>query len=283
MSLEILFTGTGTSVGIPMIGCHCPVCTSSDPRNTRWRSSVYIRTAKTAVVIDTPPDFRQQMLQFKIERLDGVVFTHAHADHFLGFDDIRRFNTLKSAPIAAYADPVTLAEIRSVFHYIGNKPSAQGLYRPLINFHEAVEPFQIGDLRFTPVEVCHGVRMTGYLVQTAQASIGYVPDCCGMPDEAIKTFKGVDLMILDALRYRPHPAHFCVRQSLEVLEKIGAKRSCLTHICHDIEHATLAAELPPGVEPAYDGLRIRLPGAAGSAAPDTDKVHASRVQRESAL
>ncbi len=262
MSLEILFTGTGTSVGIPMIGCHCPVCTSADPRNTRCRSSIYISTGATAVVIDTPPDFRQQMLRFGIESLDGVLFTHAHADHFLGFDDIRRFNTLKGGALPAYADPVTLAEIRHVFHYIGSKPSREGLYRPLINFFEATEPFRIRELHFTPVEVSHGRRMTGYLVQSAGASIGYVPDCCGMPDEALHIFRGVDLMILDGLRYRPHPAHFNIEQSLNVLQKIGARRSCLTHICHDIDHAVLAGELPDGVEPAYDGLRIVLPGGA---------------------
>ena len=256
---EILFTGTGTSTGIPMIGCRCPVCTSDDPRNTRCRSSVYIRSNDTAIVIDTPPDFRQQMLTHKIDSLDGVLFTHAHADHFLGFDDIRRFNTLKGGVLPAYADPITLAEIRKVFHYIGSKPSGKGLYRPLINFCEATEPFKIGDLRLTPVEVKHGSKMTGYLVETKEASLGYVPDCCEMPDKALEIFKGVDLMVLDGLRYRPHPAHFSIKQSLKVLQHIGARRSCMTHICHDIDHAVLERELPAGVEPAYDGLRISLP------------------------
>ncbi len=242
-----------------MIGCHCPVCTSNDPRNTRFRSSVYIRTANTAIVIDTPPDFRQQMLQHKIESLDGVVFTHAHADHFLGFDDIRRFNTLKGTSIPAYADPDNMAEIRKVFHYIGSKPSREGLYRPLINFHEVTESFQIGDIKLTPVEVKHGIKMTGYLVETEEESLGYVPDCREMQEKTVKIFQGVDLMILDGLRYRPHPTHFCIEQSLQLFKRIGAKRSCITHICHDIDHATLAAELPDGVEPAYDGLRIRLP------------------------
>jgi len=259
MSLELLFTGTGTSVGIPMIGCHCPVCTSDDPRNKRTRSSVYIHTEDTAIVIDTPPDFRQQMLRYQIESLDGVVFTHAHADHFLGFDDIRRFNTLKRGIIPAYADPVTMDEIRKVFHYIGSQPSGEGLYRPIINFRETVEPFQIGDLKLTPVEVEHGTRMTGYLIESCGAAIGYVPDCSAMPAAALQTFKGVDLMILDGLRYRPHPAHLCIEQCLDVLSRIGARRSCITHICHDIDHALLADELPAGVEPAYDGLRIKMP------------------------
>lgn len=259
MSLEILFTGTGTSVGIPMIGCHCPVCSSNDPRNKRTRSSIYVHTETTAIVIDTPPDFRQQMLEYRIESLDGVVFTHAHADHFLGFDDIRRFNTLKKAAISAYADPVTMAEIRNVFHYISDQPSQAGLYRPVINFHEVVEPFQIGDLKLTPVEVTHGIRMTGYLIESRGATLGYVPDCSGMPDKALQTFQGVDLMILDGLRYRPHPAHFNIKQSLEILGRIGARRSCITHICHDIDHEVLSGELPAGVEPAYDGLRIKLP------------------------
>ncbi|MFO7936287.1 MAG: MBL fold metallo-hydrolase [Kiritimatiellia bacterium] len=258
MALKILFTGTGTSVGIPMIGCHCPVCSSSDPRNTRSRSSVYLKTSDTALIIDTPPDFRQQMLTYRIEHLDAVVFTHAHADHFLGFDDIRRFNTLKGGAIPAYADPETMTEIQRVFNYIDSKPSSEGLYRPVVEFHDVSSVFSVGDIKLTPVEVQHGHRMTGYRIDCKDVSAGYVPDCCGISQESINTFKGVDVMILDGLRYRPHPSHFSIEQSCEVLEKIGAERSLLTHICHDVDHAELSRSLPSHIQPAYDGLEITL-------------------------
>jgi len=258
MSLKILFTGTGTSVGIPMIGCHCPVCTSSDPRNNRCRSSIFIDAEETALIIDTPPDFRHQMLKYGIEHLDAVVFTHAHADHFLGFDDIRRFNTLRGGVIPAYADPDTLAEVRRVFHYIGSKPSPEGLYRPLIEFHKVTQPFMIGNVKLTPVEVQHGRSMTGYRIDHNGKSLGYIPDCCGIPHDSFECLRDLDLMILDGLRYEPHPSHFSIEQSCEVLKKIGAKQSLLTHICHDIDHATLSRQLPAHIQPAYDGLSITL-------------------------
>ena len=259
MPLELTFLGTGTSVGIPMIGCHCRVCASNDPRNTRRRTSLHVSTGEVAFVIDTPPDFRQQVLDFGIERVDAVVFTHAHADHIFGFDDIRRFNTLKGGVIPAYGDAETLGDVQRVFSYIGNKPSPHGLYRPLVDFIEVTEPFQVGDVRLTPLDVQHGRKMTGYRMDHEQHRIGYVPDCHGMPASTVKRLAGVDVMILDALRYRPHPSHICVQESLELLSKIGAKASYLIHLCHDVDHAELEATLPPSVHVSYDGLRLRLP------------------------
>jgi len=258
MSIELVFLGTGTSVGVPMIGCRCPVCTSKDTRNTRRRTSLYVQTEKTAVVLDTPPDFRQQALDYGVERVDAVVFTHAHADHIFGFDDIRRFNTIQDCVIPAYAVAETLADVKRVFNYIGNTPSPQGLYRPLVDFIEVVGPFAVGDLRLTPLEVQHGKRMTGYLLENGGRRVGYVPDCHAMPAETVERLRGVDVMILDALRYRPHPTHICVQESLDLLARIGADRSYLIHLCHDVDHARLESELPPGVQVSYDGLRVRL-------------------------
>jgi len=258
MSMDLIFLGTGTSVGVPMIGCHCPVCSSKDPRNSRRRTSLYVRTERTAFVIDTPPDFRQQVLDFGIERVDAVVFTHAHADHIFGFDDIRRFNTLQNCVIPAYADAETLADVRRVFSYIGNSPSPKGLYRPLVDFVEIGGPFAVGDVKLTPLDVEHGCKMTGYLLEQGALRIGYVPDCHSMPRETLERLHGVDVMILDALRYRPHPTHICVEESLALLAKIGAKRSYLIHLCHDVEHAELESRLTSGIYVSYDGLRVRL-------------------------
>ncbi len=258
MPIELTFLGTGTSVGIPMIGCHCDVCLSVDPRNTRRRTSLYVRTEMTAFVIDTPPDFRQQVLDFGIERVDAVVFTHAHADHIFGFDDIRRFNTLKGGVIPAYGDAETLGDVQRVFNYIGNKPLQHGLYRPLVDFIEIKSKFEIGDVCLTPLDVQHGRKMTGYLMEHDGIKIGYVPDCHSMPAATVAKLSGVDVMILDALRYRPHPSHICVEESLTLLSAIGANMSYLIHLCHDVDHAELEAKLPPTVHVSYDGLKIQL-------------------------
>ena len=254
--MDILFLGTGTSVGIPMIGCGCGVCTSGDPRNTRRRSSLYVSTAETAFVIDTPPDFRQQMLDNRIGRCHAVLFTHAHADHIFGFDDIRRFNTIHQRVLPAYAEAETMAGIRHVFGYIDDRPSSLGLYRAQIDFVTVRGAFEVGDVRATPLRVEHGEAMTGYLLEHGGARVGYVPDCARLPPETVERLRGVDVMILDCLRYRAHPAHLNVEQSLAYLAQIRAKRAYLTHLCHDVDHATLEAELPEGVRVSYDGLVV---------------------------
>lgn len=241
-----------------MIGCHCSVCASEDPHNIRRRSSLYVKTGQVAFVIDTPPDFRQQVLDFGIEQIDAVVFTHAHADHIFGFDDIRRFNTLKGGVIPAYGDSETLEDVKRVFNYIGNKPSPHGFYRPLVDFIEINGPFQVGDVLLTPLDVQHGRRMTGYLMEHEQVKVGYVPDCHSMPISTVAKLSGADVMILDALRYRPHPSHISVEESLALLSKIGAKSSYLIHLCHDVDHNKLEAELPPNVHVSYDGMRVML-------------------------
>ena len=257
--MELSFLGTGTSVGIPMIGCHCPVCQSKNPKNRRRRSCLYVKTDEVAFVVDTPPDFREQMLDAGIERLDAVLFTHAHADHLFGFDDVRRFNTLSGGVLPAYAIPETLESIHRIFNYIGQKPSPIGLYRPMINFIPVTGPFRIGDVRITPLRVEHGIPTVGYLMESREGRVGYISDCHSLTDEVVEALKGVDVMALNALRYRPHPTHLSLEASLGYLERIGARRSYLIHLCHDMDHDKLASELPPGVFPSYDGLRVSLP------------------------
>ena len=254
--MNAVFLGTGTSVGVPMIGCACPVCRSPDPRNKRRRAGFHVQAAGVHVVVDTAPDFREQALTFKIPRVDAVLFTHGHADHIFGFDDIRRFNTVQNEVIPAYGHPATLASIRRIFDYIGASP-VPGLYRPLIVFREATEPFAIGPLRVTPFEVMHDENPTlGYLFQEGARSLAYVPDCLEMSDVVIDLLHGVDVMVLDALRHRPHRTHMTLEQSLATLARIRPERAFLTHMCHDLDHAETEAMLPENIRLAYDGLSV---------------------------
>jgi phosphoribosyl 1,2-cyclic phosphate phosphodiesterase len=258
--LEMTFLGTGTSLGVPMIGCTCAVCHSADPHNRRRRSSVYVAAGATRLVIDTSPDFREQALTFGLRQVDAVLFTHAHADHILGLDDIRRFNTLQSAVIPVYAVPETMEEVRRVFAYIG-RPVEPGLYRPQVDFRivPPQEPFRVGEVEITALTVAHGSEYTvGFLLEWQGRRIGYFPDCHRMPEATRQALGGVSLMVLDTLRYRPHPTHLSVAESMALLQAIGAPRSYLTHLCHDLDHARLEQELPAGIHVAYDGLVVRV-------------------------
>ncbi len=265
---ELLFLGTGTSTGVPMIGCDCPVCTSPDPRNRRLRSSLYLRLGDIALLLDTATDLREQAITHNIRQVDAVLFTHAHADHVFGLDDLRRFNTLQqNQVIPAYAVPETAAEIRRVFSYLFQS-CQHGLYRARVDLREVGAPFRVAALGcepeldaplVTPVDVVHGDgRTIGYRIDFGGRSLGYAPDCVTLPEEAAAAFRGVDVMIIDSLRYRPHQTHMHVEASLEAIGRIAPARAFLTHLCHEIDHATLAAALPEHVQPAYDGLRLRL-------------------------
>jgi phosphoribosyl 1,2-cyclic phosphate phosphodiesterase len=256
--MRAVFLGTGTSVGVPMIGCDCPVCRSADPRNRRRRAGFHVQSGDVHVVVDTSPDFREQALTFQIPRVDAVLFTHGHADHIFGFDDIRRFNTVQNEVIPAYGHPDTLASIQRIFDYIGASP-VPGLYRPLIEFRAVTQPFDIGPLHITPFEVLHDEQPTlGYLFREGPRSLAYVPDCLEMDEAAIALLRGVNIMILDALRHRPHRTHMTLARSLETLAAIGAERGFLTHMCHDLDHAQTERSLPANIRLAYDGLTIDL-------------------------
>ncbi len=255
--MQITFLGTGTSAGVPVIQCNCPVCTSSDRRNRRWRSSLYVEIAGLHLVIDTSTDFREQALAFRVPRVDAVLITHAHADHVFGLDDIRRYNILQDAIIPVYAAASTTADLRRIFSYVTTAVNPTGLWRPRLNFEIRDAAFDIGAVRVTPLSVKHGRTPTfGFRLDAGGQSLGYVPDCHEMPPETEAAFRGVDTMILDTLRVRLHPTHLSLDESVALLGRLGARQSFLTHIGHELDHAAADAALPPGIRTAYDGLHV---------------------------
>ena len=268
---KLLFLGTGTSTGVPMIGCDCPVCQSSDPHNRRLRSSIYISAGDLRILVDTSPDFREQALKHNIRKVDAVLITHAHVDHLFGLDDIRRLNTIQKADIPLYANADGLNDIRRIFDYIF-KPNVPGTYRPKLDLRPSDAPFEITALNgegpalpVTPFRVVHGWTATqGYRFDYNGASLAYMPDCNELPESSRAVIRGIDTLILDTLRYRPHPTHLSLEQSLAVIADIKPRRAWLTHICHDLDHDKLTSELLemgfPNVRPAYDGLEIELGG-----------------------
>ncbi len=252
---RVTFLGTGTSHGVPMIGCECPTCRSADPRDRRWRPSIIVEMADgTSVLVDTPPDLRTQALTFDVRRVDAILFTHPHADHLLGLDEVRRYNALQRRPIPCYGDEQTVAEIRRVFAYVFNPPQ-QGGGVPRIELFRLAGPFCMGGQTIVPVPVLHGTQpILGYRV----GPFAYLTDCSAIPDSSWPLLEGVRVLTLDALRDRPHPTHFTVAQALDVIARLRPERAYLTHICHDLPHAATSARLPAGVQLAYDGLVLEI-------------------------
>ncbi len=249
-----MFLGTGTSHGVPMIGCRCAVCTSADPHDNRTRPSVYLSLPDgTSILVDTSPDLRQQSLRFDLRRVDAVLYTHGHADHVLGLDDMRRFNVLQHARIPCYADAQTVREVRQTFAYIFDRATPAGGGLPEIDVFEVSEPFGLGGYRVTPVPLWHGKRLVyGYRI----GSLAYLTDCSAIPEASWALVEGVDVLVIDALRHRPHPTHFNVADALAVARRLGPRQTWFTHICHDLPHAETNATLPENVQLAYDGLSV---------------------------
>ena len=251
--VRVTFLGSGTSHGVPMIGCRCAVCRSADPRDNRLRTSILIEPGDGgSLLVDTPPDLRAQALRFGVVRLDAILFTHPHADHILGLDETRRFNTLQGCAIPCYGDPATIAEVRRVFAY-AFAPRQVGGGVPRLELNAVTGPFTIGRTLVTPVPIMHGeLPIYGYRI----GAFAYLTDCSAVPDSSWALLEGVRTLVIDALRHRPHPTHLTVAQALEVAARVGAERTLLTHIAHDLGHAETSARLPPGVELAYDGLVV---------------------------
>ncbi len=256
--LTITFLGTGTSQGVPIIGCDCRVCLSEDSRDLRMRSSIYVQTPECSWVIDTGPDFRSQCLRYGIRTLDAVVYTHAHTDHIMGFDDLRPFCPWGKA-LPVYASPDTMGHLKRIFEFAFNGQNRfPGYIHP--EPHEIVEPFFLGDTELTPLEVPHGRTMVnGYLLRrNGQPLAAYLSDCKEVPEPIIERIAGVQHLIVDALRYKLHPTHMNVEEALAVAEKVRPAQAWFTHLCHDLMHADLEQSLPSGVRVAYDGLKLEL-------------------------
>ena len=266
MSLSLQFLGTGTSVGVPQIGCSCQTCTSTDPRDRRRRTGAYVRTGKTAFLIDTPPEMRLAALELGITKVDAVVVTHCHMDHVAGFDDLRRFNTINGtpgpdgrvigAPMPCFAAQETLDSLHRIFPYISVKANEQGLFRPMIDFTPVDGPFTIGDVTLTPLPVEHGPRTNGYLMECGGERFAYISDCAAIPEETLRLMLDIDVLVLDCLRARPHPTHLDLEQALGYVERIRPRRTWFVHMCHEVKHADFEASLPPDVRLAYDGLTV---------------------------
>ena len=255
--VEIVFLGTGTSHGIPVIGCECAVCRSEDPRNKRTRPSILVQFAGRSVLIDTATDFRWQMLANAVPRLDAILFTHEHADHIFGLDDVRRYNDLQREAIPCYATPATAAVLRRAFAYVfeADPPHAPGMGWPVLGLNEVQGPFDLFGERIVPVPIWHGrSTIVGYRI----GGLAYLTDCSGIPEASRPLLAGLEVLVIDALRRRPHPTHFSLGQALAEIEALKPRRAFLTHMCHDIDHAAVTAALPAGVALAYDGLRISV-------------------------
>lgn len=252
---SILVLGSGTSVGVPMIGCTCKVCRSTDPRDKRLRPSVLLRLDDARILVDTSPDLRYQALRAGIERLDAVLYTHSHADHILGLDDIRPFNFMQRNNIPIFASEHTLKMIEATFSYVFEKsPSESSRPRLETNVFDN-EPFEAAGIPITPIELAHGKGVThGFRF----GDCAYLTDHSGIPDESMQRLTGLDVLFLDALRHNPHPTHSTVEESLRIVEVLKPKRAYFTHVSHDLMHATVEARLPAHVRLAYDGLEIQI-------------------------
>ena len=258
-SAEVTLLGTGTSVGVPALGCDCAVCTSNNPKNNRTRCSLAIQTGEGTILIDTAPDMRTQLLREKIPLVHAVVYTHEHADHLFGLDDLRLFPFRLGAPVPLFCEASVEARIRKSYDYAFSKrePTHPGA-TPQLEFETIndTDPFTVLDVEFQPLRLSHGPHfdVLGFRI----GNFAYCTDTNFIPDSSLNILAGVETLVIDALRWKKHPTHFSVNEACQVARQIQPQRTFLTHICHDLEHDETNASLPPDIELAYDGLRFEI-------------------------
>ncbi len=258
--MKVLFLGTGTSTGVPVIGCQCPVCTSENPRNKRLRSSILVHSGTTALLVDSCPDLRAQALRHHLTAIDAVLYTHEHLDHTAGFDEMRAFCWAREGRLPLYAGTDCLAHLRRMFGWaFAEENTYQGYIRPEAQDHGG-KPFTVGDIRVIPVPVLHAtVETHGYVFEApGSARFGYVPDIKELPESSRPLLAGIDVLAMDALRPGSHRSHLTVEENVALMHSLGVKRGYVTHCGHHLDYDALCRDLPQGIEPAYDGLEIEL-------------------------
>lgn len=256
---ELIVLGSGTSVGVPAIGCGCDVCQSGSPKNQRTRCAIALGLPQGNLLVDTPPDLRSQLLREDIGIIHSVLFTHEHADHIFGLDDLRLFQFYLGKAVPLYCEPNVQARIRKSFDYAFSRPADETHpgATPQLEFHTVTrQPFELLGARITPIPLHHGPRfdVLGYRL----GNVAYCTDTSAIPDASWDLLANLDVLILDALRWAPHPTHMNIAQALDVVHRVQPKRTYLTHINHELDHAATNAKLPQKVQLAYDGLRIPL-------------------------
>ncbi|MEO8089484.1 MAG: MBL fold metallo-hydrolase [Gemmatimonadales bacterium] len=257
--MRLTFLGTGTSFGVPQIGCDCAVCRSTDPRDKRNRSGAILETAGSTILIDTPPELRLQLLAGGFSRIDAVVYTHEHADHVNGIDDLRIFSVRQRGPLPIYGPAETLDRVRASFNYIFDDAVRpyEGTSKPRLSLHptEPGRPVVMAGVEVLPLAFQHGhLRVFGYRF----GNLAYITDVKAIPETAFDQLRGLDVLVLNALWWRPHPTHLSISEAVDTARALGARRTYLTHLTHETGHAELEARLPAGVFPAHDGLTVEV-------------------------
>lgn len=254
--MKITFLGTGTSTGIPLLGCNCSTCQSSDLRDRRLRTSVWIQLQSINIIIDAGIDFRQQALLYQIPTVDAVIFTHHHVDHIFGLDDLRPINFIQHKTIDIYGNSLTMKHLQRIYPYVFNSDDCPSDIPKINWFVFDGDNFTVHDIVVTPIPVYHGeLLIHGFRI----GNFAYLTDVSRIPPESYLKLKNLDILVLGALRERPHPTHFTLKEALDEAQKIDAQKTYLVHISHELSHQELLQRLPTNIQPAYDGLTVEMP------------------------